>query len=100
MIKVIEICQIKPYEITCLMNNGMYKKLMILPLIENHLHLEGVDRLKNEQIFLDAEIGELGEVRWRNIVKSIDGSTLLDYDISPEFVFHNGINVKLDSVKS
>lgn len=100
MIKVVEISHIRPYEITCLLNNGMYKKLMILPLIENHSHLDGVESLKNEQVFLNAEIGELGEIRWKNIVKTKDGTAPLDYDISPEFVFHNGITVKMDSVHS
>jgi hypothetical protein len=93
MIRVSKILNIEPFEITCLLSNGVIKKIDALPLIENHLHLDGVDKLKTPSVFLSAFIGEMGEICWENIVNSKDGSTKMNYDVSPEFVMHHGITV-------
>jgi hypothetical protein len=93
MIQVSKILSIQPFEITCLLSNGVIKKLNVLPLIENHLHLDGVEKLKESSVFLSASIGAMGEICWKDIVKSKDGLTTMDYDISPEFLMHNGITL-------
>ena len=93
MIKVAKILNIGAFEITCLLSNATIKKLNVLPLIENHLHLDGVHKLKDPTVFLAVSVGEMDEICWKNIVKSKDGSNFMNYDVSPEFVMHNGITV-------
>lgn len=93
MVKVIKILNIEPYEITCLLSHGLIKRVNVLPLIEKHSHIAGVEQLKEEHIFQTAEIGELGEIRWKSIVAQKNGDSPMDYDISPEFVMHNGITL-------
>ena len=93
MLKVVSIDHIEPFEITCSLNNGSKRKIAIKPLIQNQLHLSGITLLLEGKNFMLAEIGELGEIRWKNIIRSSAGE-LWDYDISPEFVFHQGILVQ------
>jgi len=93
MLKVVSIDHIEPFEITCSLNNGSKRKIAVKPLIQNQLHLSGITLLLEGRNFMDAEIGELGEIRWRNIILSSSGD-IWDYDISPEFIFHQGIQVQ------
>ena len=53
-------------------NNGAVKKIDILPIIENHKHLKGVERLLNKAIFDNVRIGEFGEIVWDRIVQTND----------------------------
>jgi hypothetical protein len=46
----------------------------------------------NETIFKNAKLGAFGEIYWPQIVVSKD-VTLMDYDISPEFFYNNGVEV-------
>lgn len=93
MIRVAEIEKKEPYILTCKFNNGLTKKLDILPLIKNHKNLEGIDKLLDTAIFDSVQIGEFGEIVWKNIIKSTYNGeeTIWDYDISPEFAFENAI---------
>jgi len=92
MIRVTEIIEKTPYYLLCKFNDGSVKKLDILPLINNHTHLKGVETLLNEAVFRNVRIGELGEIVWDRIVKTTDNGveTYWDYDISPEFAYQNG----------
>ena len=95
MLKVVSIDNIQPFEITCSLNNGFKRKIEVKPLIQNHLHLSGISVLLDPALFLKAEIGEMGEIRWRNIIHGSEGE-LWDYDISPEFVLYHGAPVKAE----
>ncbi len=41
MLRVIERINVSPYSLLCKFNNGVIKKLDILPIIEKHKHLNG-----------------------------------------------------------
>lgn len=92
MIRVTEIIEKAPYYLLCRFNNGSVKKLDVLPIIENHTHLKGVESLLNESVFKNVRIGEFGELVWDKIVKTTDNGVEIywDYDISPEYAFLNG----------
>ena len=92
MFKVKKIVEVKPYSIICELNNGVLKKLEILPLIEKHSNFNGIDQLKDKTTFESVAIGEMGEIFWENIITTSDNEKW-NYDISPEFIFHNGITL-------
>ena len=92
MIKVTKIVEIAPYYIVCDMNNGLKKRLEILPLIENQKKFNGIDLLMEKDVFESAGIGVMGEVFWKDIITIKDEHW--NYDISPEFIFFNGTTVK------
>jgi hypothetical protein len=93
MIRITEIKVATPYLLLCKFNNGQIKKLDVLPVIEQHKHLDGVSTLLNEAFFKKVRIGEFGEIVWDKIVKTTqDGKEIYwDYDISPEFAYENSI---------
>ena len=92
MLRVISIDHIEPFTITCSLNNGIRRRVDVEPLIKHHIHFAGISVLLDVPQFMKAEIGELGEIRWRNVVHGSLGE-LWDYDISPEYVLHNGLKV-------
>jgi len=91
MLRITEIIEKSPYYLLCKFNNGAIKKLDVLPIIEHHKHLNGVDSLLNEAVFNKVKIGEFGEIMWEKIVKTSQNGEVVswDYDISPEFAYHN-----------
>jgi hypothetical protein len=92
MFKVKKIIEVSPYSIVCELNNGITKKIDILPLIEKHSNFNGIDQLKNKAIFESVAIGEMGEIFWSNIITT-QNNEKWNYDISPEFIFYNGITL-------
>jgi Protein of unknown function (DUF2442) len=88
MLKVEKIAKIEPYKMVCLFNNGVEKNLDILPLLENHKHLRGIEQLKEPTVFFKVKIGELGQIYWENIILNSNTNEYWDYDISPEFIYH------------
>lgn len=96
MIRVTEIIDKTSFSLVCKFNNGTIKRLDILPIIENHKQLEGVQNLLNESVFNTVRIGEFGEIVWDKIVKtSHKGEEIYwDYDISPEFAYQNSIPIE------
>ncbi|TRX36646.1 DUF2442 domain-containing protein [Flavobacterium restrictum] len=92
MFKVKKIITVTPYSIVCELNNGILKKLDILPLLEKHANFQGIDQLKNKATFESVAIGDMGELFWKNIITTSNNEKW-DYDISPEFIFHNGITI-------
>jgi hypothetical protein len=91
MIRIIQITVIPHYNLICKFNSGAIKKLDILPIIEQHKHLTGVESLLNEEIFKNVKIGQFGEILWEKIVRTEYNGQLMcwDYDISPEFAYQN-----------
>lgn len=94
MLRITEIIEKSPYYLVCKFNNGEVKKLEIMPIIENHKHLDGVESILNVGVFYNVQIGDFGEIVWNKIVKTNQNGveTLWDYDISPEYAYHNGVN--------
>ena len=92
MFKVKIIIEVTPYSIVCELNNGILKKLDILPLIEKHANFKGIDQLKDKTTFESVAIGDMGEIFWKNIITTSNNEKW-NYDISPEFIFHNGITI-------
>lgn len=88
MLRVKKIIDIKPYHIVCEFNNGILKELDVLPLLLNHKHLVGIEKLKNPSVFSSAKIGEFGEIFWENIILNPKTNDYWNYDISPEFIFN------------
>jgi hypothetical protein len=93
MIRVTEIIEKSPYYLLCRFNDGSVKRLDVLPLITNHSHINGVESLLNEAVFRNVRIGDFGEIVWDRIVMTtVNGvETFWDYDISPEYAYHNGL---------
>ncbi len=88
MIKIEKILDINDYQLSCLFNNGLVKKLNILPIIEEQNNLKGIEKLKDKEYFKTIKIGMFGELFWKKTIQS--GKEFWDYDISPEFAFYNG----------
>ena len=94
MLKISHINLLEDYTILCTFNNGITKAIDILPLMEKHKHLSGIEKLKEKNVFSNARIGMFGEIVWDKIIRFSNSGKdeMWDYDISPEFVFYNGIN--------
>lgn len=94
MLKINEINIQDDFRILCIFNNGISKIIHVLPLLQNHKHLPGIEKLKEVNTFAKARIGLFGEIIWDNIIEFKNGNEneIWDYDISPEFVFYNGVN--------
>ena len=92
MLKIVQIKAISDYTITCEFNNGIEKKIDVLPLINAHQNLKGIDKLRDEHNFKNAKIGFFGEVFWENIIENPKTKELWNYDISPEFIYYQNTN--------
>jgi len=101
MLRVIELVEVSPYYLLCKFNNGEIRKLDVLPIIEHHKHLEGIDSLLTEVIFAQARVGDFGEIVWDKIIKTLENGVEMswDYDISPEFAYENSILIKNPFIK-
>ena len=64
MYKVTKILEISPYFIICEINDILVKKIDILPLLENHKNLAGIEKLMNFENFKQVNIGIFGELFW------------------------------------
>lgn len=90
MHKIVHIQPQKDYSIICEFENGMTKVIQILPLIEKHKHIQGVEKLLDMDVFKKVNIGIVGQVYWSGIL-----SNGMDYDLSPEYVYHYGTTVEV-----
>ncbi len=92
MYKVHKIIQIDDFAIVCQLNNGLQKRIEILPLIEKHAHLNGINQLKVKAVFEKVNIGTMGELYWENLIIS-KSNEMWNYDISPEYIYNNGVSI-------
>jgi len=94
MIRITNIKVTPHYNLICKFNSGAVKTLDVLPIIEHHKHLAGVENLLNEDIFKNVRIGEFGEIVWDKIVVTEHNGQVFcwDYDISPEYAYQNSTN--------
>jgi len=100
MIKITRVFIENPYQLICEFNNKEVRLLDALPILEQHKHLNGVYSLFEEEVFAKVEIGDFGELTWRQIVTSdYNGvTTCWDYDISPEFAYINSKQISLNKI--
>ena len=89
MIKIIRVLEAKSFKVRCEFNNGLIKELDVKPLIDQHKHLNGIEKLRQETNFAKVKIGIMGELLWEKviIINHNKQETLWDYDISPEFAY-------------
>ena len=66
------------------------KKIDIEQLIKEHSKLNGIIKLKDINYLKSAKIGNFGEIYWSDTIKI--KNTLWNYDISPEFIYHHGLD--------
>lgn len=87
--KIIRVLKAKSFKITCEFNNGVIKELDVKPLMEQHSHLMGIEKLYQESNFANVKIGAMGELLWEKVItiNHNQQQTLWDYDISPEFAY-------------
>jgi hypothetical protein len=92
MTRVTKIISIDNFSITCLLNNGAIKSIDMEPLLQNHKHLKGIEKLYNQNIFNQAKIGMLGEIFWEKIITTEHNGeiNIWDYDVSPELIMTEG----------
>ena len=98
MIKVLEILEVNPDHIICRLSNNYLKKINLKPLISNHSHLNGIEKLNDVNYLKLAQIGILGEIFWPETIKNSDAD-IWNYDISPEYINHCGEDVDKESVE-
>ena len=93
MLKVTKILKIDSFFITCEFNNGFVKTIDVANVIKNHANLEGIEKLNNAETFAEASIGIFGEIVWSKLITTTyqEKKMIWDYDMSPEFIFENGI---------
>jgi hypothetical protein len=92
MIRVTKILKIDSGKIVCQLNNGTKKSIDVKPLIEKHSIFEGIEQLKNETFLKTAQIGEFGEIYWKDAVTT-SSKQKWNYDISPEYINYFGESV-------
>jgi Protein of unknown function (DUF2442) len=92
MVKVTKILNIDNFNITCLFNNGIIKIMDVEPLLQNHSHLKGIEKLFNPDTFNKAKVGLLGEILWEKIISTEHNGEveIWDYDVSPELIMAIG----------
>lgn len=91
MLRITAIELKQPYHLVCTFNNGKRRNIDVEPILKKQAHIRGVTDLLDVKRFNEVEIGLAGEVCWRGVVQS--GENRWDYDLSPEFVFAEGVPV-------
>jgi hypothetical protein len=94
MIKPQEIISLEPFSIVCRCNNGEIRKIDILQKLDNNN--EFVKKILNFNVFSTAQIGDFGQIYWNNValIRDTNGEIIpCEYDLSPEFFYHNSVLV-------
>lgn len=89
MIKVLEILEVNTDFIICRLSNNDLKKIFLKPLVSNHKHLKGIEKMEESSYVQKAKIGIFGEIFWPDTIINDDGD-YWNYDISPEYIYHFG----------
>lgn len=91
MLRITEIVEKKNSILLCKFNTGEVKSLNVLPIIENHKNIKGVEKLLDNSIFKTAQIGQFGEIYWPKLITSSHNNeeVVWNYDISPEYAYYN-----------
>ena len=97
MIKVNKIIEAKPFYIICQFNNGEIKKLMVEDILKNQKNNPYSKKIEDAVFFATVKIGEFGQLYWENGAQMKDekgNSFVCEYDMSPEFIYHNSVPLK------
>jgi len=95
MIRTQKILEAKPYYLICQFNNGEIKKLLVEGVFADS-NTFSANKILEPNYFSKAEVGELGQIFWPDAayIKDVNGNLILcEYDMSPEFVYHNSIHI-------
>lgn len=90
MKRVVEISVSKPFKLLCLFNNGENRVLDLEKVLDRNQKF--TKAIFNDNVFTNVKIDSFGGIFWEGIaeIKDLDGTTKpCEYDISPEFVYHN-----------
>ena len=90
MLKVVEIDYLDDSKLLCKFNNGERRVLDLKKTLNKKDIYAKI--ILGSDIVQQAKIGSFGEIFWENAaeIQDLDGSMITcDYDISPEFAYHN-----------
>ena len=96
MIKVNKIIEVKPFYIICQFNTGEVKKLIVDDVLSKQKNVSYLSNVINSAVFTKVKIGEFGQLYWENAAEMKDEkgkSFACEYDMSPEFVYHNAMEI-------
>ena len=96
MIKPVKIINVKPYEIVCELNNGEVKKINMEQILKNNSSNIDSQKLLTPDFFVSVELGELGQLFWKNAAKMKDEKGnyfICEFDVSPEYFYFNSISI-------
>ena len=96
MIKLTEIISVQPYQLMFRFSRNEVKLFAMETLLKNGIPHVNTEKLLLPDVFCKAKIGELGQLYWNNVATMKQGNTTIacEYDISPEYVYYNSINIK------
>ncbi len=90
--RVISLEILEGWKLNCMFDNGEERALAARPLIERHLHIEGVSSLLEPETFGKAAVGSLGQVFWPDAATMADSNGTrikCEYDMSPQFIWEH-----------
>jgi len=92
-----EIVKIEGFSLLCKFNNGELRELDVKKVLAHKEDDEYVNRILTPTVFPSVKIGEIGQLLWENVARmqDYDGKWIpCEYDMSPEFVYHNSTVVR------
>ncbi|MFY0650805.1 MAG: DUF2442 domain-containing protein [Cyclobacteriaceae bacterium] len=82
------------YRVLCIFENGERRILNLHEVLDKSDKY--ASKLFEEEIYKEAKVGSLGQIYWNGIAEmtNLDGtSETCEYDISPEFAYHNSSEI-------
>ncbi len=95
IIKVVEILDVTRKYVDCRLSNGAMKRVFLRPIIDNHSHLNGMEKMYDRDYVKLVKLGKMGELYWPNTIVSSSGD-VWNYNISPEYINHFGVDIEED----
>ncbi|NJM94144.1 MAG: DUF2442 domain-containing protein [Cytophagales bacterium] len=92
MTKVSKIEFIESFKLLCQFQDGEHRILDLRKALRGPM----AQRILTTDVFPLAKVGKLGQIYWEDMgeIRGLDGQIeVCEYDISPEFVYHNSIPV-------
>ena len=96
MIAAKEIIEVSLFSVVCKFNNGEIRKLDVEKNFADKIEDAYVHNILTKAVFGSVKIGEIGQLYWENAaqMRDLDGKLVLcEYDMSPEFVYHNSTRI-------
>lgn len=98
MLKIVEIISVEPYNVICKFNTGEIKIIALENCISTSSNNVDKAKLLNKEFFKQVQIGKFGELFWADsaFMKNEKNELIpCEFDLSPEFVYHNSRAVEL-----